>query len=118
MPDFTALERAALQEICEQQADERAALETQIATGTVSHRENSGAGFFTYLAVDRTAPPVTSGGRVLGNVAAEIEGFKTPLILILFMKDGYANMLEGAATADSTVGIDLSNLRFRIVGYF
>jgi hypothetical protein len=118
MAVLTALERAALQEICEQQTDERAALEAQLAMATVTRRENSGAGFFTYLAVDRTAPPVTSGGRVLGDVAAEIDGFKTPLLLMLFMKDGYADMLEGAAVVDSTVGVDLSNLGFRIVGYF
>jgi hypothetical protein len=114
MLHLTALETAALEEICRQQIDGRRALERQLASATVARRENSGAGFFTYLAVDRAAAPVTNAKRVLGNAAATIEGFKQPLLLMLFMKDGYAEMLEGAAVDDSTVGIDLSKLRFKI----
>jgi len=83
-------------------------------TATVTRRENSGAGFFTYLAVDRTTAPVRNAKRVLGNVTASIEGFKQPLLMMLFMKDGYAEMLEAAAVDDSTVGIDPSTLRFKI----
>jgi hypothetical protein len=114
VPDFTALERAALKEICRQQPDWRETLESQLATAKVTRRDNSGAGFFTYVAVDRATAPVMSGGRVLGNVAATIDGFKQPLLLMLFMKDGYAEMLEGATIDDSTVGIDLSTLQFKI----
>jgi hypothetical protein len=114
MLHFTALERAGLEEICRQSADERAALEIQLATATVTRRENSGAGFFTYLSVDRGASPVTTRKRVLGNVAATIEGFEAPLLLMLFMEDGYANFLEGATCGDSTLGIDLSSLRFKM----
>jgi hypothetical protein len=33
---------------------------------------------------------------------------------MLFMKDGYAEMLEGAAVDDSTLGVDLSTLQFKI----
>jgi hypothetical protein len=81
----------------------------------VTRRENTGAGFFTYFAVDRNGPPLTSRRRVLGNVAATIVGFERPLLLALFMnKDGYAHMLEATAAGDSTVGIDLSALRFKI----
>jgi hypothetical protein len=114
MLHFTALERAALEEIWRQQIDGRQALESQLATATVTRRENSGVGFFTYLAVDRAAPPVANAERVLGNVAALIEGFKQPLLLMLFMNAGCAEMLEGAAIDDSTVGIDLSTLRFKL----
>jgi hypothetical protein len=114
MLHLTALELAALEEICRQQTVGRRALESQLATATVARRENSGAGFFTYLAVDRAAPPVASVKPVLGNVAASIEGFKQPLLLMLFMKDGYAEMLEGAAVDDSTARVDLSTLRFKI----
>jgi hypothetical protein len=111
---FTALEWAALREICRQQGEKSAVLEAQLATAMVIRRENSGAGLFTYLSVDRTTAPVTDSDRVLGNVAATIEGFKQPLLLMLFMKDGYADMLEGATIEDSTVAIDLASLRFRI----
>ena len=114
MPDFTALERAALEEIC-RHSQERPALEGQLATARVSRRKNTEVGFITYFEVDRNGPPLTSRWRVLGNVAATIAGFERPLLLALFMsKDGYANMLEATTAGDSTVGIDFSAVRFEI----
>jgi hypothetical protein len=114
MLHFTALERASLEEICRQQGDARKTLESQLATATVTRRENSGAGFFTYLEVDRIAAPAMNLGKVLGRVAASIDGFEDPLLLMLFMREGYADMLEGAAIRDSTVDLDVSTLRFTL----
>jgi hypothetical protein len=52
-------------------------------------------------------------------VAVTIEGFERPLLVTLFRsKDGYAHMLEATTAGDSTVGIDLSAVRFEIVHYF
>jgi hypothetical protein len=118
MPHFTRLEQAALDEICKH-SRERPALEGQLATARVSGRKNTGDGFFTYFEVDRNGPPLTSPWRVLGNVAVTIEGFERPLLVTLFRsKDGYAHMLEATTAGDSTVGIDLSAVRFEIVHYF
>jgi hypothetical protein len=39
-------------------------------------------------------------GRVLGRVVATVEGFQEPLLLMLFMKDGYADTLKDAAIDD------------------
>ena len=115
MLHFTALERAALEDICGQQADERGVLESQLATATVTRRENTGGGFFTYFTVDRNGPPLTSRWRVVGNVAAMIVGFERPLLIALFMdKDGYAHMLEATVMGDSTVGVDLSTVQFKL----
>jgi hypothetical protein len=47
-------------------------------------------------------------------VAASIEGFKQPMLLSLFTKQGYAFMLEGATIDDSTVGLELAALQFSI----
>jgi len=114
MLHFTVLERAVLEEICKQ-AGEREALERQLASARVTRRKNTGDGFFTYFAVDRNDPALTSRWRVLGNVAVTIDGFESPLLIALFMnKDGYADMLEATVAGDSTVGIDLSTLRFKI----
>ncbi|HZE55057.1 MAG TPA: hypothetical protein VE111_17545 [Bradyrhizobium sp.] len=115
MLHFTALERAVLEDICRQQADERGVLESQLATATVTRRENIGEGFFTCFAVDRNGPPLTSRWRVVGNVAAAIVGFERPLLLALFRdKDGYVQMLEATAAGDSTVGIDFSAVQFKL----
>jgi hypothetical protein len=90
------------------------ALQAQLATATVIRRRNSGAGFFTDLAVDRSTPPMRGTESVLGNVMASIEGFKQPMLLLLFTREGYADMLEGATVEDSTVGLDLRSLQFTI----
>ena len=115
--DLTALERAALDAICRQQdGPARTALRRQLATARVANRENSGVGFFTALRIDPNTPPVPGGASVLGDVTATIDGFENPLLLLLFMTDGYADMLEGATVGDSTEGLDLAALRFRITG--
>jgi hypothetical protein len=114
MLHFTELERAVLEQICKE-SGERGVLESQLATATVTRRENTGSGFFTYFAIDRNGPRLTSRLRVLGNVAATIVGFERQLLIALFMnKDGYADILEATTAGDSTAGIDLSTLRFRI----
>ena len=113
MSDFTSLERAVLQEICRQQGEKRAALVAQLSTATVARRENSGAGFFIYLSVNRATSPVMGSDRVLGRVMATVEGYKGSFDLMLFMEDGYADFLEGATTGDDdTTSIDLTTLRF------
>ena len=51
----------------------------------------------------------------MGNVAAAIVGFERPLLIALFRdKDGYAHMLEATVAGDSTVGIDLSTVQFKL----
>lgn len=51
----------------------------------------------------------------MGNVAAVIVGFERPLLIALFMdKDGYAHMLEATVMGDSTVGVDLSTVQFKL----
>jgi hypothetical protein len=111
---FTPLERAALERICIKHPDVCEALQAQLATATVIRRENSGAGLFTYLAVDRSTQPIAGAKPVLGNVTALIEGFKQQMVLLLFTKEGYADMLEGATIEDSTSGLDFASLQFTI----
>jgi hypothetical protein len=114
MLHFTALERAVLEEICKQ-ADEREVLERQLATARLTRRENTGEGFFTFFTVDQNGPAFRSRWRIVGNVAATIEGLKRPLLITLFMsKEGYADLLEGTAAAESTAAIDLSTVPFKI----
>lgn len=105
--DFTPLEHAALQEFC----GVHPGLKAQLAAARVIQRENTGAGFFTYITVDRSAAPIQNSARVLSGVAASVEGFQQPLIFLLFMESGYAHMLEIAATAEGTVGLDPFALR-------
>ena len=114
MLDFTALERAVLEEICKETQD-GGALERQLATARVTRRENTGDGFFSWFAVDRTCAALTSRWRVLGNVHAAIEGLERQLLLTLFCdRDGYADILEATTAGESSAGIDFSTVRFSI----
>jgi hypothetical protein len=53
--DFTPLERAVLRAICEAHPVDRAALEGQLSTAIVLSRENTGAGFYARLAIERSS---------------------------------------------------------------
>jgi hypothetical protein len=74
-------------------------------------RENSGAGFFTGLGVGDISIPIENMEITAG---ANIEGFENEMIFILFVRDGVIRTLEGATIADSTVGIDFSQVHFAV----
>lgn len=104
---LTDLERVALSEIAKQHP----ALAPQIAAATVLERENTGCGFFTTLAVDRSAAAAVHGDRVIGRVWLDIRGLENPMTFLAFMEDGFINCLEGATVDDRTDHIDLDSLR-------
>ena len=107
MLKLTDLEAVALSEITKQHP----ALAPQIRAATVLARENTGAGFFTTLTVDRRAAAAIDSGSVLGNVWLDIQGFRDPMTFLVFMEDGFVSCLEGATLRDRTDQIDLSSLR-------
>jgi hypothetical protein len=107
MLKLTNLEVVALSEIAKQHP----ALAPQIATVTVLERENTGVGFFTELAVDRSSAVAIDSDRVLGNVWLDIEGFLNPMTFLVFMEDRFVSLLEGATVGDETDRIDLHALR-------
>jgi|SRR5690242_16048709 hypothetical protein len=120
MPSRTALtplERAVLAYIADTCSEDGAALRAQVAAARLRDRKNTGSGFFTYFDIDRAAPPTSERkprdmrdgpfGKVGG--AAHGMGF------ILWLKDGYADCLEGYCYAnDETKGWDLENLSFEL----
>lgn len=115
MLQLTNLEKAVLRQICGQYPAQGAILEAQIASATVLSRENSGAGFFTNMAVDRSKAPALAGEGVLGNVWVQIDDFNQPMIFLLFLEDGYADCLEGATVDDNTEGVDFAAVTFSIL---
>jgi hypothetical protein len=87
MMPFTELELAALHSILET-PELTSGLERQLATATVTERENSGGGFFTTIAVAGDAPRVTSP-KVLGyDTQARVEGLEYGFGFVLFMENG------------------------------
>ena len=112
---FTALERAVLRAICEMHSADQTALEAQLSTANVLSRENTGAGFFTRFVVDHDSGAAVGGARLKDGPGARIEGLDHGMGFILWLKEGYADCLEGYSFADSTTGIDLERVGFEIL---
>jgi hypothetical protein len=112
--DFTPIERAVLAAICDMYSVDREALEAQLSTATLISRENTGAGFFTHFAVDHSASVAIGGQRSRNGPEAKIAGLEHGMGFILWLKEGYADCLEGYCYAGSTTGIALETIEFEI----
>src|SRR5260370_41816620 len=113
--DFTALERTVLAAICEMHSADRVALEVQLSTATFLSRENTGGGFFTCFAVDRASSDAIGGRRLRDGPAIRIDGLEHGMGFILWLKEGYADCLEGYSYAESTTGLALEAVGFEIL---
>jgi len=115
LADFTALERAALRSIFMETPLFADGLEAQYTGASVVKRENSGGGFFTTISVGAGISRVSSP-RILGQkTSADIEGLQYGMGFVLFMKDGYLNLLEGYAIAGNTTALDLTSVKFTLI---
>jgi hypothetical protein len=115
MITFTDMETAALWAIFAETPAVSSLLQRQMDRATVTKRENTGGGFFTYIAVPEDAQPAECP-KVLGYAThARVEGLEDGLGFVLFMEDGKLHLLEGYAQGpESTSALDLKTLRFEI----
>lgn len=115
-PNITELERAVLNAVCQLlPAEDKRALEFQIASATLHSRENTGAGFFTQWELIRDPDHIVRTDTTKYHVVATISGVKDALAFILWLSDGYINKLEGYTQAlNSTVGMELETIPFEI----
>lgn len=111
---FTRLELAALHAIFAETPDFTDSLATQLASATVTDRENTGHGFFTSIEVGVDAPRVAAGN--LGKTThAKVAGLDPGMGFVLFLKEGLIKTLEGYAfSPDDTTSLDLADLEFSI----
>lgn len=109
---LTALETAVLHEMALQYPNSVGAFRAQVASATVVSRENSGAGFYTHLKVDRSIDELKD--RVYRGVSASVVGLNNPVVFVLFITDGFCDLLEAATIDESTSSIDLCNVTFKI----
>ena len=111
----TALERAVLQAFAEPlDSLQREHLTEQIASASVSRRENTGAGFFTYFHVGddlRSSLPDLKDREV----AAEVAGLQHGMGFILWIKDGRIDCLEGYSYEEATTPIVWETVEFELV---
>lgn len=50
----------------------------------------------------------------IGNIWAGIERFRDLMTFLVFLQDGYAALLEGAAIRDDTTGLNFGRLGFNL----
>jgi hypothetical protein len=112
---FTPLERAVLTAICDMYSSDRAALEAQLLTATLLSRENTGAGFYTRFAVERDSSVALTGERTRPGPETKIDGLHQGMGFILWLKEGYADCLEGYSYSESTTSISLEAVGFEIL---
>lgn len=117
MSNFTNLELAVLRAIFIETPQYEDGLAVQLAKASVTDRENSGGGFFTTISV-ATAIPRVASPQVLGHkVYANVEGLAYGMGFVLFMEDGYLNLLEGYAFGpENTDSLNLETVSFSISG--
>jgi hypothetical protein len=112
---FTLLERAVLTAICEMHSADRAVLEAQLSTATFLSRENTGAGFYTRFVVERATSAALAGERSRAGPEIKIDGLRHGMGFILWLKEGYADCLEGYSYAEPTTSIVLEAVGFEIL---
>jgi hypothetical protein len=116
MTPVTSLEQTALAAIIAEAVEHRVSLEEQLRRVVVVSRENTGGGFFTEMRVSCGAENFAMDAARLGlNVWISVEGLEYGLGMILHLKNGYANLLEGYAVGpEDTSGIDFTHVRFAL----
>jgi len=114
---LTPLERAVFEFIRDTIPEDGVALRAQLAKARLRKRENTGSGFFTYIDIDRTAPPIGEGKPrdMRDGPYASVRGAAHGMGFILWLRDGYADCLEGYCYGvDDTKTWDLDNLSFAL----
>ena|ERR1700733_11955631 len=114
---FTPLESSVLRALCEKESvdRDRTALEAQLSAAVLVSRENTGAGFYTSFAVDRDSSVPVGGERLRDGPAMRIDGLRHGMGFILWLKDGYAELIEGYSYGESTIEIDFERVGFEIL---
>jgi hypothetical protein len=112
---FTLLEETVLRAIFETYPVDSAALHTQLSTAKVLRRENTGAGFYTDITVDRTSSPAIGSERLRAGPTVRVKGLDHGMGFILWLREGYAHQLEGYSYGESTAEILLEQATFELL---
>jgi len=113
MTQLSALEMAAAVILAEQVSPtESHALVEQLKSAEVTSRDFTGLGFYTEFSVDRALPPAMVTASPGGWVRAEVGSKSYPLEFMLYVKDGYAEMIEAYSFADGYGDLDLLTASF------
>jgi hypothetical protein len=118
VPSLTNLEIAAIRTIIDEIPEWRSVLTHQLELVEVADRENTGGGFFTDLRIPDSAPAVVGQTHLGETTHAAIDGLEYGVGLILFLKEGRMDLLEGYSVGgEDTKPIDWERIGFRITDH-
>jgi len=110
---LSALEAAAGLVIARQiSRDDGTALIEQLQSATVTSREFTGFGFFTEFEVNRSLPQADVARCPDGWVEAKVGPDAYPLHFMLYVRDGFAEMMEAYSYMDGCGDLDLLTAEF------
>lgn len=113
MKTLSALEMAAAVVLAEQVSPtDGRALIAQLKSAEVTSREFTGLGFYTEFRVDRALPSAVVTTSPGGWVRAEVGPEAYPLEFMLYVRDGYAGMIEAYSFLDGYGDLDLLTAAF------
>jgi hypothetical protein len=95
--DLTPLERDVIAAILRPDHPVMNALRRQLDHCHVASRQTTGVGFYTDLDIDTDVEParIKPGRMTLGDVEAKVEGLEHGAGFVLFVRDGFLDLLEG-----------------------
>jgi hypothetical protein len=113
MTKLSELEMAAAVILAEQVSPtDSHALVEQLKSAEVTSRDLTGLGFYTEFSVDRALPPALVTASPGGWVRTEVGSKFYPLEFMLYVKDGYAEMIEAYSFGDGYGDLDLLTASF------
>lgn len=112
MSKLTALELAVAEAIAREYPEAMEALLGQLQNAVVTNRDFTGVGFFTEFEVPKDAPPAKDVIGPVGNIRSLVGPERYPLEFMLYVREGYAEMIEAYSFEDGYGDLDLLTAEF------
>lgn len=112
MSKLTALELAAAEAIAREYPEATEVLLEQLKGAVVTSRDFTGVGFFTEFDVPKDGPPAKDVVGPVGNIRSLVGPELYPLEFMLYVRDGYAEMIEAYSFEDGYGDLDLLTAEF------
>ena len=113
MRSLWPIERAVLDAAAHDYQASSDGLREQMAVAQVTQFENTGAGFFSTVAVSPEAPRITDKSP-LDAATGSVAGIEHGMGFLVFLENGHVALIEGYTYDDSTVSLDFETVAFDV----
>lgn len=112
MSKLSDLELAVAEAIAREYPGATEALLEQLRDAVVTKRDFTGVGFFTEFDVPKDTPPAKDVVGPIGNIRSLVGPERYPLEFMLYVRGGYAEMIEAYSFEDGYGDLDLLSAEF------